>query len=174
MPDAPLLDPGTGGVVGAIAAGLTGLGAGLTGLMKRASLTDEDRKTLAQMQDALVRIEAALAKPSAPRVACTSSSDAASTQQQLQELRRDLEALTSSWPRARERLESIERDAANRGRRLEEVERLAKSLHVRLDGLSQQLKEQIPPGLTAAMEGAIAGVQALRHSIEDRIDRRPR
>lgn len=181
-------DPTTTGTAlyGAIAAGVTGGLAGLGSLVRGRGLSDEDRQLLQGLVDSagkleqrLVAIEQQVASLGAT-VAGHREEDA-DARRTLGELRAQLLRLAEEarpalerWPREQERLGDIEAGARARGARLEEVERQVRAVHERLDGLRDQLREQLPPGLTAALQGLISGTQALRHAIEDRLPRRER
>ena len=186
MADLPI-DPMTGGLAAistAIATAVASAVASVRG--KGGGLTDEERQGLAKAGQTLTTLEQRLATLEgqiatlAADVAAHRSEDAglrgslADLHSAVTQIATDARPALSGWHREQERLRAIETKGDERKAIEEETARQVRALHDRLDSLVAQLREQLPPGLSGAMEGLISGVTALRHALEDRLPRRDR
>jgi ABC-type transporter Mla subunit MlaD len=178
MPDMTPLDPTSlSGVITSVIAGLTGAGGVGAALRGKGGLSDEDRALLQGLGGQLKALRGQVATLTADVAAMREEGGAdrgraEDTLAEIRQLAEDARPVLRGWERDQERARTLEESAGARGRRLEEVERQVGALHGRLDALTQQLREQLPPGLTQAISSVASAAHALRHALEDRIPRR--
>lgn len=185
MADLPI-DPLTGGIAAVSTAVATAVASGVAAVRGKNALSDEDRKALTEAGQAIAGISGRLAAMEQSLTTITASvashreEDAglrqslAETRAALGQLVTDARPLLEGWRREQERWSSIERKGDERKAIEEETARKVSALHERLDALTAQLREQLPPGLTEAIRMVEGAAHALRIAVEDRLPRRDR